>query len=205
MRLYHHPQSTNARRAVMTAVQLGTPVELVMVDFAKGEHRQPQFLKLNPNHKVPVLDDDGFVLWESQAIMQYLCDLTPGQRLYPGAIRARADVNRWLFWSAQHFGPAVAILNWEHWVKGRLGLGGADPDEVKRGEALVREFAAILDTHLAGREWICAGGLSLADLSLGACLTYTERSHLPLGGFGHLGRWLAQVQTLEAWKTTEPA
>jgi glutathione S-transferase len=47
MRLYHHPQSTNARRAVMTAVHLGTPVELVMVDFAKGEHRQPQFLKLN--------------------------------------------------------------------------------------------------------------------------------------------------------------
>ena len=94
MRLYHHPYSFNARRAVMTALHLKSPVELVFVDLAKGEQRQSQFLKLNPNHKVPVLEDDGFVLWESHAIMQYLADKTPRQTLYPTETRARAGLVR---------------------------------------------------------------------------------------------------------------
>ncbi len=112
MRLYHHPRSLNARRAVMTAIHLGSPVDLVFVDLQKMEQRQPQFLRMNPNHKVPVLEDEGFYLWESHAIMQYLADKTPVQTIYPTDLKARADVNRWLFWSAQHFTPAVAILNW---------------------------------------------------------------------------------------------
>jgi glutathione S-transferase len=83
MRLYHHPMSSNARRAVMTAVHLGTKLELVLVDLAKSEQRKPDFLALNPNGRVPVLDDDGFILTESHAIMQYLADGTPGQTVYP--------------------------------------------------------------------------------------------------------------------------
>lgn len=205
MRLYHHPLSTNARRAVMTAMHLGAPVSLVTVDLAKGEQRQAQFLKLNPNHKVPVLDDGGFVLWESHAIMQYLCDTAANQTIYPVASRARADVNRWLFWCAQHFGPAVERLNWEHWIKALLGLGGPDPAEVKRGEGLIREFAGILDAHLAGRDWMCADALSLADLSIAAPLADTARAKLPVTEFGHLQRWFARVQGLEAWEKTEPA
>ncbi len=100
MRLYHHPMSSNARRAVMTVLHLGVDVDLVLVDLAKGEQRRPEYLRLNPNGKVPVLEDQGFVLSESHAIMQYLADRTLGQTLYPEAIQARADVNRWLFWSA---------------------------------------------------------------------------------------------------------
>lgn len=204
MRLYHHPISTNARRAVMTALQLKAPVELVFVDLAKGAHMDPQFVKLNPNHKVPVLEDDGFVLWESYAIMQYLADKTPGQSLYPTDIRARADVNRWLFWCSQHFMPGIGILNWENSIKGMIGQGGADPAEVKRGEQLVRESGAILDAHLAGREWICGPALTLADLAIAAPLADIGRARLPVGDFTNLLRWLAGVQTLDVWKRTEP-
>ena len=114
MRLYHHPLSSNARRARMAAIQLDVDVELVLVDLSKGEQRRPEFLRLNPNGRVPVLDDDGFILTESHAIMQYLAVRTPGQSLYPTAPQARADVNRWMFWSAQLFQPAVSVINWEH-------------------------------------------------------------------------------------------
>src|SRR5262245_37217357 len=117
MRLYHHPMSSNARRARMTAIHLGTKLDLVVVDLGNGEQRRPDFLRLNPNGQVPVLDDDGFVLTESHAIMQYLADTTPGQTLYPEDVRARADVNRWLFWSAYHFQPAISVLGWERVVK----------------------------------------------------------------------------------------
>jgi glutathione S-transferase len=204
MRIYHHPLSTNARRAVMTAVHLEVPVELAIIDLSKAQHRDPTFMKLNPNHKVPVLEDEDFVLWESCAIMQYLAEKTPGQTLYPAEARARADVNRWLFWCAQHFSPAIGILNWENSVKAMLGLGGPDPAEVKRGEGLVREFGAILDAHLKGREWICGGALTLADLAVAAPLADIGRAKLPVGDFLNLQRWLNRVQQLEAWKRTEP-
>jgi glutathione S-transferase len=202
MRLYHHPFSFNARRAVMTALHLASPVELVFVDLQKGEQRQPQFLKLNPNHRVPVLEDDGFVLWESHAIMQYLADKTPRQSVYPAETRARADVNRWLFWCGQHLSPAVSILNWENVIKGILGLGAAEPAELRRGEQLVREFAGVLDAHLAGRDWICGDALSLADFAIAAPFAATVPAKLPVGDLSHLQRWFAAVQRLEAWKRT---
>lgn len=205
MRLYHHPYSFNARRAVMTALHLGAPVELVFVDLQKGEQRQPQFLKLNPNHRVPVLEDDGFVLWESHAIMQYLADKTPRQTLYPADTRSRADVNRWLFWSCQHFSPAIGILNWEHVIKGILGLGAADPAELRRGEQLVREFAGVLDAHLGGRDWICGEALSLADLAVATPLAATVPARLPVTDLPNLQRWFARMQTLEVWKKTAAA
>jgi glutathione S-transferase len=202
MRLYHHPYSDNARRAVMTALCLNSPVELVFVDLAKGEQRQPQFLKLNPNHKVPVLEDDGFVLWESHAIMQYLADKTPRQTLYPCETRARADVNRWLFWCAQHLSPAVGILNWEHAIKGMIGLGAADPGEVQRGETLVREYAGILDSHLSSRDWISGDALSLADIAIATPFGSTVRAKLPVAELKNVQRWFASMQALDVWKKT---
>ena len=202
MRLYHHPYSFNARRAVMAALHLKAPVELVFVDLQKGEQRTPQFLALNPNHRVPVLEDDGFILWESHAIMQYLADKTPRQTVYPAETRARADVNRWLFWSGQHFSPAIGVLNWEHAIKRLLGLGAPDPAEVRRGEQLVREFAGVLDAHLAGRDWICGDALSLADFAVASPLAATVPAKLPVAELSNVQRWFAQVQKLEAWQRT---
>jgi glutathione S-transferase len=94
MRLYYDPLSSNSRRVVMTAIHLNVSLELVVVDLMKGEHKAAGYQRLNPNGKVPLLDDDGFILWESHAIMQYLADRSPGQDLYPGDFQARADV-RW--------------------------------------------------------------------------------------------------------------
>ena len=154
MRLYQHPMSANARAAIMTVYQLNAPVELVHVSLETGEQNQPAFLKLNPNHRVPVLEDGDFYLWESRAIMQYLAEKSPGQTLYPTQVRARADVNRWLFWSGQHFAPAIGIFFFENVVKGMIGRGAPDPAELKRGTTLFNEFAAVLDTHMADRQWI---------------------------------------------------
>jgi glutathione S-transferase len=202
MHLYHHPFSLNARRAVMTAVHLHAEVDLVVVDLAKGEQRRPEFLRKNPNGKVPVLDDDGFFLWESHAIMQYLAEKTPGQSVYPTDVRARADVNRWLFWSAHHFMPSISVLNWEHVVKPLLGAGAPDPVEVKRGERLVSECARVLDAHLAEKQWVAQGYVTLADLALAAPLANIGRAKLPLTECENLMRWFERVQTFDAWKGT---
>jgi len=202
MRLHHHPFSSNARRAVMTALHLGAKVDLVPVDLAKGEQRRPEFLALNPNAKVPVLEDDGLVLTESHAIMQYLAEKTPGQTLYPTELRARADVNRWLFWNAHHFAPAVSIFGWQNLVKKTLGLGDPDPVELARGERELATFAGVLDAHLAKREWIAGSALSLADLAIATPLMITVPARLPVAQYANVRAWFARVQELDAWKKT---
>jgi glutathione S-transferase len=202
MRLYHHPLSMNARRAVMAALQLGAPVDLVFVDLQKQEQNQPRFLEMNPNHRVPVLEDGDFHLWESRAIMQYLADKTPRQTIYPTEVRARADVNRWLFWCSQHFTPAIGTLNWENLIKPMIGRGDPDPVEVKRGETLLREFAAVLDAHLANREWVSGETLTLADLSLAATFGCAGPAKAPVSQYANLQKWFGRVQALDAWQKT---
>lgn len=204
MRLYHHPMSANARRARLAAVALGVDLELVLVDLAKGEQRRPEYLRLNPNGRVPLLDDDGFLLNESHAIMQYLAERTPGQELYPSAPQPRADVNRWMFWSAQHLQPAVSVLNWERVIKPFLGRGEPDPKELARGEQLFTECARVLDAQLAGQAWVARGALTLADLALAAGLMPAERARLPLAEYPQLSAWFQRVRQLDAWKKTEP-
>jgi glutathione S-transferase len=204
MRLYHHPMSLNARRAVMTAVHLDAPVELVFVDLAKGEQRKPEFLQKNLNGRVPVLEDGDFMLSESHAIMQYLSEKTPAQSLYPKDLRARADVNRWLFWSAHHLTPAVSILNWEHHIKPIIGAGDPDPAAIQRGQMLVTETARVLDAHLAGKKWVVGERLSLADLALAAPLMVIRQAKLPVNDFANVMVWFRRIESLEAWKKTGP-
>jgi glutathione S-transferase len=203
MRLYYFPISANARRAVVTAFHLNAKVDLAIVNLPKGEHRRPEYLKMNPNGRVPTLDDDGFYLTESHAIMQYLADLTPGQTVYPTAPRARADVNRWLFWNSHHFTPSCGILNFEHFVKGLIGQGGPDEAQVKRGEAQVADCMRVLDQHLADKTWIAQGQLTLADLAIASTLILEQSGKLSVRGFAHVMAWFARVQELDAWKKAQ--
>jgi glutathione S-transferase len=203
MRLYQHPMSANARAATMAALQLKAPVELVFVDLHKGDQHLPEFLNMNPNHRVPVLQDGDFHLWESRAIMQYLADKTPGQTLYPTDLKARADVNRWLFWTAQHFAPAISVFFWENVVKGMIGRGAPDPVELQRGDRLFNEFAAVLDCHLADRKWISGLDLTLADLSIAAAYSCAAPGKAPVAWYANIQRWFMRMQRLEVWQKTE--
>jgi glutathione S-transferase len=202
MRLYYHPMSSNARRARMAAHQLGLTVEEVLVDLAKGEQRSPDFLRKNPNGVVPVLEDGDFVLTESHAIMQYLAEQVLGQTLYPAESKPRADVNRWLFWNAHHFTPAVTVLNWEHLVKPMIGQGAADPAEVARGNTLFTRYGKVLDGHLDGKQWISQDRLTLADLAIGASLATMVPAKLPVADFKNVLAWFERITALACWQAT---
>ena len=203
MKHYHFPFSSNSRKVAMTLAQLNIPVETVIVDLSKLEQRKPDYLALNPNAKVPTLVDGDLVLWESNAIMAYLADKTEGgDSIYPKDLRARADVNRWLFWGANHWGPSIAILNWENVVKKMLGAGDPDPAQVQRGETFVKDNAKVLDDHLAKRTWLSGDRLTIADFAIAAPLMYTRVAKIPVEGFANLQAWLARVQELDAWKKT---
>jgi glutathione S-transferase len=202
MKLYTSPMSSNARKARMAALLLHIDLELEPVDLATGAHRRPDYLKLNPNGMVPVLVDGDFVLWESNAIMTYLADSKPGNALYPSERRARADVDRWLYWSSSHWTPAIGILSFENMIKKMLGLGDADPAQVQKGEQMFARFARIFDAHLASRAYATGETLTLADVAIAAPLMYAVPAKLSLDGYENIKRWFDRVQALEAWKQT---
>ncbi|SFV06387.1 glutathione S-transferase family protein [Pseudoduganella namucuonensis] len=202
MRLYYSPLSSNARRVAIAVHMLGAEVDVVEINLASEADRR-RLLELNPNGMLPVLEDDGFLLWESCAIMQYLADKTPGHELYQRDLRTRADVNRWLFWACQHFSPAIGVLTWERIWKGYVTGQPADPREEARGGADLEQFASVLDGHLAGRQWVVGDAVTLADIALAAPLMYIGKASLPLSGHANLMAWFARVQLLPAWLQTE--
>src|SRR5215469_15760126 len=134
MKLYYNPLSPNVRRVRLTAAVLGIELEEKRLDFAKGEHKNPEYLALNPNGAVPTLVDGDYVLTESRAIMQYLASKKPESGLLPRDEAARADVTRWQFWDASHFSPQIGSIAFEKALKQMFGLG--DPDAAKVKEAL---------------------------------------------------------------------
>jgi glutathione S-transferase len=185
----------------MTAIHLKVKLDLVFVDLLKGTHKAADYLQINPNGKVPALEDGGFYLWESHAIMQYLADKCPGQNVYPQEIQARADINRWLFWSASQFTPAVGMISRERISKKMVG-GSGDPDqvEIKRGEALLAAASRVLDAQLAGKQWIVQDKLTLADLAIASPLMHAAAAELPITEYENIQAWFSRVQTLDAWK-----
>jgi glutathione S-transferase len=201
MRLYNFPMSTNGRRVNLAAAHLGLSLEQVGINLMNPDDRR-RLGEINANNKVPVLEDEGFVLWESCAIMQYLASKVPGQTVYPEEAKARADVNRWMFWGVQHFSPAIGVIAWENAWKKFAGQGETDPVELARGERDFARFAAVLDQHLAQREWVSGDGVTLADYALAAPLMVIEKARLPVAQYAHLLRWFERVKGLDAWKAT---
>ena len=133
MKLHVAPPSPRAFKVLAVARHLELDFELCPVDLLNGAHLQPEFSALNPNKKMPVLEDDGFVLWESNAITQYLASKKPGGSLLPSDPRGRADVSRWQFWENAHWDPACATLIFERLLKKVFGQG--DPTTSERSGA----------------------------------------------------------------------
>jgi glutathione S-transferase len=202
MKLHYGSLSSNSRRARMTAKLLGLQLDEVSVDLRNPTERA-DLVKINPNSKVPVLVDGTFVLWESIAIMQYLCDVTPGQSLYPTEPRARADVNRWLSWAQAHWSPAIGGISWENVWKKFVTGEGPDASHVKRNEAFLAQFATVLDNHLAGKTWLSGSTVTLADIAIAAPLMMTKLARLPLRPYQNVQAWFERIQELPAWKETE--
>lgn len=204
MKLYMNPGSPNVRRVRFTAAVLGMQLEEKKLDFAKGEHKNPEYLALNPNGAVPTLVDGDFVLTESRAIMQYLASTKPESGLLPRDERARADVIRWQFWDSSHFSPQLGTFTFQKLLKPMFGMG--EPDQSKIEEALTnfRRFAAVLNKRLDGHRFVVGDSLTLADLTVASSLMYAKQTEIPLGEFPHIQSWFSRMSEMDAWKKTAP-
>ncbi|WP_411728435.1 glutathione S-transferase family protein [Methyloglobulus sp.] len=204
MKLYYFPISPNSRRVVAVLHHLNLDCELEVVDLSKGDQMQPDFLKLNPNHMIPTLVDGDFVLWESNAIMQYLCSKVPNNLLWPANPRVQADISRWQFWQVGHFGSACSVFIFERVVKKLFMSAEADLQEIAKGEERFHRFAQVLEQHLKGREWLVGDSVTLTDFSVGSFLDLAELAQYPMAPYTEIQRWHHNLQQLPAWKNSAP-
>lgn len=200
MKFYVFIGSPRAFKVMAVANQLGLNYELQPLNPGKGEHMSPSYAAINPNKRIPTMEDDGFILWESNAITQYLASKKPESGLLPSDARGRAEVNRWQCWDLSSWDPACATIGYERLVKKLLGLGEPDPARLQEGEQNFHRYAQILDDQLKGRKFVTGNSLTLADFSLGAWLNMAQMAQYPVAPYGEIQRWHASLMELPAWK-----
>jgi glutathione S-transferase len=188
MKLYYHPLSGHAHRARLFLSLLGITHELVQVDLMAGAHKAPAFLQMNRFGQVPVLDDDGTVVSDSNAILVYLAKKYRRTDWLPETPEGAAAVQRWLSVAAGQiaFGPAAARL---------VTLFGA---KFNAEEVIARAHAilAVINAELEGRSWIAAAQPTIADVALYSYIARAPEGNVDLSAYRNVQAWLARVEAL---------
>ncbi|MBI4237161.1 MAG: glutathione S-transferase family protein [Deltaproteobacteria bacterium] len=205
MKLYLFPPSPNAYKIQAVVNELGLTIATETVDLLNGQQRAPNYAALNPNLMMPTLVDGDFVLWESNAIMQYLCSRAPGQTLWPSEPRDQADVSRWQCWQLAHWMPPCGTYLWENMVKAMMADHGA-PDTAALAQADERfhRFAPVLNQQLKGKTWLVGNSVTLADFAIGAPLHYADAAKIPLAQYPEIQRWYAGLAERPSWRKAIP-
>ena len=202
MKIHADPRSVNCRKVLAGLDLIGAPFELNHVDYFKAEQKEPAYLAINPNAALPAMVDGDFVLWESNAILQYAADKVGNDAAYPRDLKTRADINRWLLWESSSWFPSCYVFLVENCVKPLLG-SQPDPAVLDAQAAQFHKLAGIVDARLAGRDWIAGKGPTIADIALAAPMHLHGWQQLPLGDHPNLKRWMTRsVENLPCWNKT---
>lgn len=188
MKIHHHPLSGHSHRAVLFASLLGLNAELVEVDLKSGAHKKPEFLALNPFGQVPVLEDDGAAIADSNAILVYLAKKS-GQRAWlPEDAPGAAAVQRWLSVAAGEiaYGPAAARLITV------FGAGFNAEEVIGRAHAVLNK----LEAHLAGRDWLAADHPTIADVAIYSYVARAPEGNVDLSAYPAVKGFLGRVEAL---------
>ncbi|MCU1126510.1 glutathione S-transferase family protein [Stenotrophomonas maltophilia] len=180
--------SPNGFKATIALEELGLPYRLHHVRIVDGEHRHPDFLRLNPHGRIPVLEDRvrGIVVFESAAILMYLAE--QGNALLPSEPAARWETLTWLLFHAASVGPILGQrVHFEHFAQ------APDATAIERYRRLSDDLFAVLDQRLQGREWLAGDHYSIADIAHFGWLHIARIIDIDFSRHRHLDAWYARV------------
>jgi glutathione S-transferase len=211
MKLYGNPMSGGTRLVSMALAEKKVDHELVVLDFAKGDHKQPKHVARQPFGKMPAIEHEGLTLFESRAIARYIGEaFAGGSSIVPTDAKQRALVDQWVHVEVTEFFPIAHPLVLELVIKPALGMGQPDPGRVESLRTALAPVMAVLDRALEGKSYLVGDQVSLADMVFMPDLEY-----LHVGGegpriekFQNVARWWKGLSTRPSWlaaKAAKPA
>ncbi|HEX8665199.1 MAG TPA: glutathione S-transferase family protein [Beijerinckiaceae bacterium] len=165
--LWGRTNSINVQKVQWCIEELGLPYRRIDAGREFGIVDTPEYRRMNPNGLVPTIEDDGFVLWESNAIARYLAAKHGAGSLWPADPRARADADRWMDWQATAFTPAQGPA-----FHGLVRTAPESRDQAAIAQSVTKSepFAALLDAHLAERRFVTGDTFTAGDIAVGAAV-----------------------------------
>lgn len=188
IKLYDFPRSGHAHRVELMLSLLGLPTELVFVDLTKGAHKQPEFLALNAFGQVPVIDDQGVVLADSNAILVYLAQKYGKGRWLPTDPVGAARVQRWLSVAAGQIasGPAAARM---------ITVFGA-PFNAEEVIARSHSLLKVIDQELSNTPYLAGEEPTIADVAAYSYIAHAPEGNVSLDDYANVRAWLARIEAL---------
>ena len=164
LKVWGRKDSSNVQKVVWCCDELGVPFERIDIAGAFGQNRDQPYLDLNPNGLIPTIEDEGFVLWESNSILRYLIEKFGKGRLLPSTMEARANANRWMDWQLTAMNPFMVTL-----FQGLIRKSQAErePATIERARQHAADRWKIVDDYLRQGPYLAGDTFSMGDIPLG--------------------------------------
>ena len=164
LQIWGRANSVNVQKVLWALEELRVPYERTDAGMAFGVVNEPFYKKMNPNSRVPTIDDDGFVLWESNAIVRYLAAKHGAGSLYPNDLRQRADSDRWMDWASVHVGPVITPVFWGliRTPVEKRNMAQIEADAEKTGQQF-----QVLEQGLDGKDYVAGKSFTMGDIVIG--------------------------------------
>ncbi|EDW58448.1 glutathione S-transferase 1-1 [Drosophila virilis] len=197
MDLYYSPYSAASRSILMTGKAIGVEFNKKVINLIENEQLKPEFVKINPQHTIPTIVDDGFALWESRAILVYLIEkYAKDDALYPKDPKGRALVNQRLYYDMGTLYKAFADYYYPQFQK----KAPADPELFKKLESAVE----ILDIFLQGQLYVAGDRLTIADIAILATISTLTVADFDLSKYSNVSKWYENAKKVTpGWDENE--
>ena len=197
LKIWGRRNSINVQKVLWCCRELGLDYERIDAGGAFGLTREPEYLALNPNGLVPTISDDGFVLWESNAIVRYLAARHGPGTLWPEDLRERADADRWMDWQ-------LGTL-WASMRPVFIGLVRTPPEErdhdaIEAARKRTVEYWSMLEAHLADRDYVTGPSFNMADIPLGVSIHRWFQLDIERPPTPNLDDWYARLHDRPAFR-----
>jgi len=201
LKLYVDLMSQPSRAVLLFCLETNIPHQVEMVQLMKLQNKTPEFSALNPNRRVPVIDDNGFVLYESHTIMRYLAATRKvADQWYPSDPKARARVDQYLDWHHTNLRPGAAGLVFSKFIGPQMKLPEAALAKQAQEATKALEFSLkLMNTWLSKNDYLCGKKISIADLSASNEISMLGLVQYNLSAHPSVAAWFDRMKQLRHW------
>ena len=190
LKIWGRANSINVQKVLWCCGELGLEHSRIDAGMNFGVNNTPEYKAMNPNGLVPTIDDDGFILWESHAIVRYLARKHGMAKLWPSDARIAADADRWMEWYSTTLWPNLRPIFWN---LVRLSADKRNMTEVEESRPKLAANFAIVDAHVAGRDYVAGSSFTMGDIPLGVAAYRWFNLPIERPAMANLQRWYQRL------------